>query len=187
MGADLRDVIIRPVRRDDSAGAVADAAGVAEVLNNVIAQKRYTALAGYWTAEAELAFLKSLGPRAEMFVAEVAAHDANRKARRIAGFQVVEPFASYTPTMDHVALMGTYIHADFRRQGIGSRLAKASFGFARAHGYEKAVIYVLAHNEAALAYYRSLGFEQRGVLRDQTKIDGVPYDEVFMEVRLRDG
>jgi L-amino acid N-acyltransferase YncA len=169
MGADPGHVTIRPVRRAD----LADAAGLAAVLNSVIAEKRCTALTGTWTAESEQAFLQGLGPRSEIFVAEVEG--------RIVGFQVLEPFVTYTSTMDHVVHLGTYVYAGFRGRGIGQRLAETSLAFARSHGYEKAVIYVLAHNERGLAYYRKLGFEERGVLRRQTRIDGVYYDEVFME------
>jgi L-amino acid N-acyltransferase YncA len=165
-------VTIRPVRRDD----LADAAGVAGVLNGVIGEGRYTALAGDWTAEAEMAFLQSLGPRSEIFVAEVDGC--------IAGFQVIEPFVSYTPTMDHVAHMGTYVLAEYRGRGLGRRLAEATLAYARAQGYKKFVIYVLAHNEGGLGYYGSLGFEARGTLKRQVRIDGVYYDEIFMEMHL---
>ncbi len=171
----LPHVTVRPVRRDD----LDDAAGIAAVLNGVIAEGRYTALTGHWTAEDELAFLQSLRPRSEIFVAEVAG--------RIAGFQVIEPFVTYTSTMDHVCHVGTYVLAEYRGQGIGQRLAEATLAFAREQGYEKSVIYVLAHNEGGLAYYRSLGFEARGVLERQTQIDGVYYDEVFMEMHLGEG
>ena len=174
MGADPVDVTVRPVRRDD----ITDAAGVAEVLNGVIAERRFTVLAGYWTPEEELAFLQSLGPRSELFVAEVAG--------RIVGFQSIEPFAAYTPAMDHVAILGTYVRADFRGQGIGLRLADAMFEFGQTHGYEKAVLYVLADNLDGLAYYRRLGFQERGVLTRQSKIDGVYHDEVFMELHFAD-
>jgi dephospho-CoA kinase len=165
-------VTVRPVRRDD----LQDAAGVADVLNSVIAEGHYTALTGHWTPEAEQAFLRSLGPRSELYVAEVAG--------RIVAFQVIEPFVTYTSTMDHVAHLGTYVHADFRKGGIGRKLADATLAFAQQHGYEKAVIYVLAGNEAGLAYYRSLGFEEKGVLTRQTRIDGVYHDEVFMELHF---
>jgi L-amino acid N-acyltransferase YncA len=172
MGQDLAKVIVRPVQRND----LYDAASVAEVLNSVIAERRYTALTGHWTPEAEQSFLQDLGPRSELFVAEVAG--------RISGFQVIEPFVTYTTTMDHVAHFGTYVLAGLRKLGIGRRLAEATFAFARAHGYEKAVIYVLAHNEAGLAYYHSLGFQERGVLSRQTRIDGIYYNEVIMELHL---
>ncbi len=168
------EVAIRPVRRDD----LQDAAGVAEVLNSVITEGRHTALTGHFTPEAEQAFLQSLRPRSELFVAEVAGH--------IVGFQVIEPFVSYTSTMAHVAHMGSYVHAEFRRRGIGRRLARATLAFAREHGYEKVVIYVMADNELGLTYYRGLGFEERGVLRRQTKIDGVYHDEVFMELHFKE-
>ena len=148
------------------------------VLNAVIAERRYTALTGYWTPQAELAFLQRLGPRSELFVAEV---DGS-----IAGFQVVEPFVTYTSSMDHVAHLGTYVLMMHRGQGIGRRLAQVAFAFLRQHGYEKVVIYVLAHNDAGLGYYRSLGFEARGTLRRQTRIDGAYYDEVFMEMHLEE-
>ncbi|MEJ2209529.1 MAG: GNAT family N-acetyltransferase [Anaerolineae bacterium] len=181
MARDRGGVTVRPVRRDD----LEDAAGVAGVLNSVIAERRYTALAGHWTPEAERAFLQSLGPRSELFVAEVAqgsGPDSGRHRRRIVGFQIVEPFVAYTSTMDHVAHLGTYVLRDWRGRGVGQRLAGATLAFARAQGYEKAVIYVLAHNEGGLAYYGGLGFERRGTLLAQTRIDGVYYDEVVMEM-----
>ena len=171
---DVREtgVIVRPVHRDD----IRDAKGVADVLNSVILEGRYTALTGHWTPEAEQAFLQNLGPRSEVFVAE-----ANG---RIVGFQVIEPFVSYTSTMEHVAHMGTYVHDALRRRGIGRSLAHATLDFARQQGYEKVVIYVMADNKLGLAYYRGLGFEERGVLQRQTKIDGVYHDEVFMELHF---
>jgi L-amino acid N-acyltransferase YncA len=173
VGADSSGVIVRPVRRDN----LSDAAGVAAVLNGVIAEGRYTALAGHWTPESEHAFLRSfLGPRSEVFVAEL--HG------RIVGWQCIEPFVNYTPTMAHVAHFGTYIQAEYRRRGFGHRLAAASFEFARAHGYNKAVIYVLAHNEPGLAFYRSLGFRSKGTLARHVRIDGAYYDEVFMEMHF---
>lgn len=168
MGPD-REIIVRPVRRD----SLDDAAGAADVLNHVIAEGGRTVMAGHWTPEAELAYISSLGPRSEMFVAEADG--------RIVGLQSIEPFANYPSMLDHVAILGTHIHTDFRRLGIGRRLAAATWALARTHGYEKAVIYVLASNQAALAYYASLGFEVRGVLTRQAKIGGVYHDEVFME------
>lgn len=168
-------VTIRGVRRDD----IADAAGIADVLNSVIAEGHYTALTGHWTPEAEQVFLQNLGPRCEVFVAEVEGC--------IVGFQVIEPFVTYTSTMDHVAHFGTYVRAGFRGRGIGGRLATATLVFAQAHGYEKAVVYVLADNQGGLAFYRSLGFKERGTLTRQTKIRGTYYDEVFMELHFEKG
>jgi L-amino acid N-acyltransferase YncA len=165
-------IIVRPVRRDD----IDDAAGVADVLNSVIAEKRWTALDGHWTPEAELAFLQSLSSRSEIHVAEVEG--------RIIGFQVIDPFVPYTSTMNHVATLATYIRADFRGHRIGQKLAEATWTFAQKQCYEKAVIYVLAHNDGGLAYYGGLGFKRLAVLKRQTKIDDIYYDEVIMELHF---
>lgn len=170
----VAQVTIRVVRRDD----IADAAGIADVLNSVIAEGHYTALTGHWTPEAEQVFLQNLGPRSEVFVAEVGG--------RIVGFQVIEPFVTYTSTMDHVAHFGTYVQAAFRGRGIGKRLATATLAFAQAHNYEKSVVYVLADNEGGLAYYHSLGFKERGTLTRQTKIRGTYHNEVFMELHFEE-
>ncbi len=172
MGKDGERIIVRPVHRDD----LDEAAAVAAVLNSVIAEKRYTAMSGHWTPEAEQAYFQSLGPRSELFVAEVAG--------RIVALQSLEPFVAYTETMDHVCHFGTFVHAAYRGRGVGRKLAEASLAFARSKGYEKCLVYVLSHNEGGLGFYRSLGFEERGVLRRQTKIDGIYYDEVFMELHF---
>ena len=174
MASDPEDLRVRPARRDQ----LEDAAGLARVLNGVIAEGRFTALAGHWTPEAEQAFLQSLGPRSEVFVAEVEG--------QIVGFQVVEPFVGYTTTMDHVAHFGTYVEAPYRGRGIGRRLAEVTLAFARNCGYEKSVIYVLSDNQSGIDFYRSLGFVEKGILTRQTKIDGVYYDEVFMELHFEE-
>jgi dephospho-CoA kinase len=161
---------IRPARRDD----LEEAAGIAHVLNSIIAEKCWTALTGHWTPDAEQAFLQGLGPRSEVFAA------ASRG--RIVGFQAIDPFAPDIPAMDHVATLGTYVLARFRKLGIGGKLFAETLKFARAHGYEKAVVHVLAGNEPGLAFYRCLGFETRGVLKRQTKIDDAYHDEILMEL-----
>lgn len=165
-------VTIRPARRED----IADAGGVANVLNSVIQEGGRTVLTGHWTAEAEQSYLMGLGPRSEITVAEIDGC--------IVGFQIIEPYVTYTSALDHVATIGTYILASRRRRGIGQKLADATFAFARAHGYEKSVVSVLAGNRAGLAYYRKLGFTAIGVLERQARIDGVYYDAVAMELHF---
>jgi len=163
------DVKIRPATLDD-------AGGVLEVLNSVVQERKYSSFDRILTVEEERQFISSLGERSGLFVAELDG--------RIVGFQTIEPFAAYTPSMDHVGIMGTFVHADFRGQGIGHQLAEASFKFAQEKGYEKAVIYVRASNKAAQAFYWKLGFVPKGMLEKQVKIDGEYDGEVFMEMFL---
>ncbi len=49
---------------------------------------------------------------------------------------------------------------------------------------EKFVIYIRAKNSGAIAFYKNLGFTQKGILARQVKIDGQNEDEIFMELFL---
>jgi L-amino acid N-acyltransferase YncA len=101
------------------------------------------------------------------------------------GFQVVEPFATYTHAFDHVGVIGTFVDLAWRRQGIGARLAEATFAAARKKGYEKLFGYVRADNAAALAFYASLGFGVIGTAQRQARIGGRYVDEVLIEAFLK--
>ena len=153
----------------------ADAAAAANVMNAVILERKYTALINPFTEEEEHEFISGLGPRSAMFVAEV--------EDQIVGLQVIEPdgLAQYTDSMQHVATVGTYIHANFRGYKIGQLLAEASLAFARDNGYKKISIQVLANNTRALRFYRNLGFEDIGIAQKHVKLNGHFYDAVYLE------
>jgi len=68
------------------------------------------------TLAEERAFLQQLPRRARLTVAQV--------GNVIAGFQIIEPYASYTTTMDHVATLGSYIVAPARGRGIGRVMSR---------------------------------------------------------------
>jgi ribosomal protein S18 acetylase RimI-like enzyme len=153
-----------------------DAAAISAVWEVVCAERVYTAVNRAFTPQQEQEYIASLSEREGIFLAEVEAH--------IAGFQSLDLWAKYTDSFDHVGVMGTIILPEWRRRGIGRRLAQDTLDFARANGYEKIVIYVRAGNSGAQTFYRNLGFVPKGVLARQVKIDGQYEDEVFMELLL---
>ncbi len=158
-----------------------DAKPVAAVLNSVILEARYTALTNTFTDEEEYAFIKGLCRRSAMFVAEV--------DNEIVGIQVIEPdgLGCYTDSMRHVATMGTWIAANFRGYKIGRALAEASFRFAKARGFEKIAIQVLAENTRALRFYGNLGFEKIGVAQKHVRFADRYCDVFYLEKFLTDG
>ena len=85
--------------------------------------------------------------------------------RKMLGFQVVEPFATYTAAFDHVGTLGTYVDLAFRRQGIARRLFEVTLAAACDQGYEKIFTFVRADNPAALAAYQAQGFGIVGTAR----------------------
>jgi len=153
-----------------------DAEAISAVWEAVCAERIYTAVNRPFTPQQERDFIASLSDREGTFVAKVDGH--------IVGFQSLDLWAKYTDSFDHVGVMGSIISPQWRRKGIGQRLAEYTLDFARANGYEKIVIYVRAGNTGAQAFYRNLGFVQKGVLARQVKIDGQYEDEVFMELFL---
>ena len=150
-----------------------DAKEVADVLNSVIREGKYTAFTRVFSIEEERTFISSLGERNAMLVAEI-----NNK---IVGIQVIDLLLNYMDSMKHVATMGTWILADFRGYKIGHILAEESFEFARRQRYKKVVIQVLAHNERALRFYGHLGFEKIGIAGKQVEFNGEFYDSVYLE------
>jgi ribosomal-protein-alanine N-acetyltransferase len=77
---------------------------------------------------------------------------------------------------DEVHLLKLVVHPEFQRSGLGKRLMAFLIHFACSHGVEWIGLEVRRSNQAALALYRSLGFEERrvrkGYYRD-TSEDGI--------------
>jgi putative acetyltransferase len=155
----------------------ADATQVAEVMNSVIAEGRYTIFDRPFSEAEERDFISSLGSRSVLHVAEL--------DREIAGVQSVDLFTGFAASLQHVATMGTWLRHAYRGRGIGRALAAESFAFARSHGYRKIVIQVLAGNERALRFYRSLGFSDIGIAREHVRLADTFHDEVYLEKSLR--
>jgi dephospho-CoA kinase len=157
-------------------GTLADAEGIAGVLNAVVREGGLTVLDRTLTVAQERAFLRRLPPRARLTVAEV--------GNVVAGFQIIEPYASYTGAMDHVATLGSYVLAPVRGHGIGQAMSRATFAAARAAGCTKLVIAVRADNLNAQAFYTALGFRPCGRLTRQAFVNGRYVDELLYELFL---
>jgi L-amino acid N-acyltransferase YncA len=167
----VRDVIVA-IRR----ATLDDAAGIAAVLNDVVAERDYTILDGPFSTDAERAFLASLPARSAVFVPE--------REGAILGAQSIDLFSAASTAMGHVGTMGTWIRHDARGRGFGRRLAEASLAFAREHAYSKLVVQVLASNSRALAFYRALGFTDIGIARAHVFLNGALRDEIYLEKLL---
>ena len=156
---------------------VRDAEGVVNVINSVIQEGGLTALYPALTVEAEERFIRGLGSRSALFVAEA----DGGAGSEIVGLQTIAPLAEYTRAMDHVAEIGTFVYRDYRRQGVGRLLFEHTLAFARQRGYEKLMLSVRAGNASALDFYRQMGFVAKLVLERQVKIEGQYDDQVLME------
>lgn len=152
------------------------APAISAIWEVICAERVYSAVSRPFTPEQEREYIASLSEREGVFVAQADGE--------VIGFQTLDRWADYTDSFDHVCVLGTFVLPEWRGRGIGRRLSEHTLAFARAHGYEKCVIYVRGSNTDAQTFYRSLGFVPKGVLERQVKIDGQYDDEVFMELFL---
>lgn len=155
----------------------ADAAGVARVLNEAIADGRFTILDRTLSNEDEAAFIAGLGPRGFVHVAETPDGE-------IVGVQTVAPLADGVDSQDHVATMGTWVLSTWRRRGVGRALFAAGAAAARELGYTKVFTDVRADNEGSLAFHASLGFTVVGRARRHVRIGGRDLDALLIETEL---
>ena len=162
---------------------IRDAQGIIDVLNPIIAEGLYTILDQTFTVEEEVAFIKAFPQRGIFSVAMKEASLIEGEAC-ILGFQNVEPFADYTKAFDHVGIIGTYVSANSRGQGVAKQLFLATFTAAKSKGYEKLFAYVRSDNERALSAYLNQGFEIVGTAKKHAKIDGRYIDEILIEKLL---
>jgi L-amino acid N-acyltransferase YncA len=152
-----------------------DAEGLVRVLNPIIEARLYTALDTPLSVETERDYVIDFPERG---VWKVALREPDRT---LVGFQVLEPYATYTHAFDHVGTLGTYVDLSARRQGIARRLFAVTFDAARDKGYEKIFTFVRADNPAALQTYLGQGFVVVGNAKRQAKIDGQYIDEILIE------
>jgi len=156
--------------------AAQDAEEISAVWTVICSERIHSAVNKPFTPLQERKYISSLSDREGIFVAE--------NKGRIIGFQSLDKWAEYSEAFDHVGVIGTFILPEWRKRNIGQQLAQYTFKFARNHNYEKIVIYVRATNSGAITFYENLGFEQKGVLSRQVKIDNQYEDEIFMELFL---
>jgi RimJ/RimL family protein N-acetyltransferase len=164
---------VTPVRIRQA--TVDDAEAVAHVVNTIIGEG-YTLFDRPFTLEEERQFIASLGGRRALFAVELDG--------AIVGVQSIDIFVGFANSMRHVGTVGTWLLPEVRGRGVGRALATHTFDFARANGYEKVVIQVLAWNERALRFYRGLGFRDIGLARRHVKLGDAYHDEMYLELLL---
>jgi L-amino acid N-acyltransferase YncA len=163
----------RPQIRPSSAE---DAEGIAAVLNSIVREGGVTVLDRTFSPARERAFLRRLPQRSCLTVAEV--------GEVLAGFQIMEPYATYTGAMDHVGTLGSYLAAPVRGRGMGQAMTEVTFARARTVGFTKLVVGIRADNPGAQAFYSRLGFEPCGRLAKQALVDGHYVDQLLYELFL---
>jgi RimJ/RimL family protein N-acetyltransferase len=88
------------------------------------------------------------------------------------------------PASEHVADLGLMVAREFRRRGIGMALMEEAERWARGLGVRKLELHVFPHNEAAIALYKRLGYEEEGFRRRHYRRRGELLDAILMAKEL---
>jgi len=153
-----------------------DAKSIAALMSIIAAERIHSAIDTAWTTAEQRAYMEALPENAAIFIATAV-------NGQLAGLQTLELWSAL-PSMRHAAQLGTFLHPDFRRQGLGNTLFAHTRAFALNAGFTKLIIQVRASNLHAQHFYRRLGFIPCGRLHGQVRIDGVEDDEILLEMRL---
>jgi ribosomal protein S18 acetylase RimI-like enzyme len=81
---------------------------------------------------------------------------------------------------DDIAEFGMFVETNDRGRGLGRRLLDAGEKLARERGFPSLELEVYAHNDAAVALYRSVGFEEFGDRYPELRTSGELYEVVRM-------
>ena len=73
----------------------------------------------------------------------------------------------WSDKMEHVSMMGTLVLEDYRRQGLGKKMAEKTLSFAKLCAYENIATFVLVDNVSTLRFYKSLGFKRVGTWKNR--------------------
>jgi phosphinothricin acetyltransferase len=102
----------------------------------------------------------------------------------VAGWASLNPY-SHRCAYRGVADLSVYVERGARGTGVGSTLLAALEKRAKQNGFHKIVLFALANNAAALGLYRTFGYRDVGVFREQGTLDGALVDVAAMEKILK--
>ena len=82
--------------------------------------------------------------------------------------------------LQHVAMLTLAVSKEWRQHGVATKMLENAYRWAEHHEVQKIQLNVRSNNDAALALYRSQGFEQEGCERAQIREGGRYEDNILM-------
>ncbi len=152
-----------------------DAASMASLLNEIIAQGGTTALTTPVTGKDMADWM------AEKYT-RTAWHVAVNDAEQVVGFQWIAQGGDYLP--EAAAEIATFVQVGQTGLGIGSKLFDATRQAARDLGYGWINANIRADNEGGLIYYQSRGFQDYGRIEGYELADGQTVDKILKRYDL---
>ena len=158
------DVVVRKIQLED-------AEGFWTALKSVAQEKKYILTIQAPPFESTKAFVQD---NVEKNYAQYVAVSDNT----IVGWADIIPLEH--PTMAHVGSLGMGVIADYRGQGIGSKLLASVIQHAWDSGLKRLELEVFTDNQAAINLYKKHGFIEEGLKRYARLVDNHYQDIMVM-------
>ncbi len=158
------DVVVRKIQLED-------AEGFWTALKSVAQEKKYILTIQAPPFESTKAFVQD---NVEKNYAQYVAVSDNT----IVGWADIIPLEP--PTMAHVGSLGMGVIADYRGQGIGSKLLASVIQHAWDSGLKRLELEVFTDNQAAINLYKKHGFIEEGLKRYARLVDNHYQDIMVM-------
>ena len=91
-------------------------------------------------------------------------------------------FLPESPDAPDPTMVGVFVDAAVRRQGVGAVLVEKVIDWVRARGSARLLIWITDGNEPALALYRRAGFRPTGVTRPSAHTPDLAEFEMLLEL-----
>ncbi len=104
--------------------------------------------------------------------------------KKIVGWLSLSPYREGRGAFRFAAEVSYYIDFNFHRKGIATSLLLEAEQYCKRTGIRFLVAFLLAHNDASIAFLQKFGFILWGTLPDIANINDTEYDHVFYGKRL---
>ena len=102
----------------------------------------------------------------------------------LAGWISISPYRPGRQALRFTVEISYYVHPDFKRKGIGSKLIIHAIEEARKRKYKSVFAIILDRNEASIQLLLKHGFSQWGHLPNIADFDGEECGQVYYGIRL---
>ena len=154
-----------------------DLAAIVEIYNQAIRSKFETAETTEVTAADKKAWFAEHNPDTHpIFVCET-----NGK---VVGWLSISPYRKGREALRFTVEISNYVHNDFKRQGIGTKLIQHAINTGKALGYRTLIGIILDKNQASINLLKKFDFEQWAQLPDVADFDGELCGHVYLGRKL---
>lgn len=106
------------------------------------------------------------------------------KKRQVLGWISLSPYRKGRMALRHTIEISYYVHRDFKRQGIGSKLVEYSLLQSKKMGYKTLFAIILDKNEASINLLHKFGFTDWGHMPNIADFDGEECGHVYLGYKL---